>query len=492
MTNKNIVFEEKYSKYIEPLYGDTRNENDDNLLLEDNILPHSMSIPSVERINLTHLDTYTIDPEGCTDADDAFSISESGNKLNLAIHIADPTEFINMNSMLWKDIENRMVTKYPSNRKPLHMLPTKIIQQSSLMDNEYGNLKLAITVNSEIDKTTFLPIGEQKLYFSKVFVPKSNNFTYNEAANRIESLKELSYGIKISRALQKRRGLETIGIKLNELNNSILNYNDKEPFLYICSDEEREMKHMIAEFAIFANSFIGEYFKKHFDNNGIFRTCDASELNTIQSGHGTLTGEQLIHEIVLNGIQANYEHTASSHDLVGAQEYTHFTSPIRRASDCICHYLLKYIYIKHNENYTIDNPINEHAIVQMPFTIEKLKLLSERCLAITKQMKKIQYKDNKFRYIQAINLMLQSDFEVVNIEYYITSYKEPFLNLIINKINHHYVYISYTLKLNISQYLHQPRIVHHLPITFVNVPGKFDMGTIPELDTSIMRYFSCI
>ena len=208
--------------------------------------------------------------------------------------------------------------------------------------------------------------------------------------------------------------------------------------------------------------------------------------------NGTLTGEQLIHEIVFNGIQANYEHTASSHDLVGAQEYTHFTSPIRRASDCICHYLLKYIYIKHNENYTIDNPINEHAIVQMPFTIEKLKLLSERCLAVTKQMKKIQYKDNKFRYIQAINLMLHSDFEVVNIEYYITSYKEPFLNLIINKINNHFVYISYTLKLNISQYLHQPRIVHHLPITFVNVPGKFDMGTIPELDTSIMRYFSCI
>ena len=249
---------------------------------------------------------------------------------------------------------------------------------------------------------------------------------------------------------------------------------------------------MIAEFAIFANSFIGAYFKQYFDNNGIFRTCDASELNVLERENDILTGDKLIHEIVLNGIQANYENNASSHDLVGAKEYTHFTSPIRRASDCICHYLLRYIYIKRNENYTIDNPINKLDIIEMPFTIEKLKLLSERCLAVTKQMKKIQYKDNKFRYIQAINLMLQSDFEVVNIEYYITSYKEPFLNLIINKINNHFVYISYTLKLEITHYLHQPRIIHHLPISFVNVPGKFDTGTIPELDASVKNYFSCM
>jgi hypothetical protein len=34
------------------------------------------------------------------------------------------------------------------------------------------------------------------------------------------------------------------------------------------------MKQMIAEFAIFANSFVGEYLKINL-NTGIFRTCNA-------------------------------------------------------------------------------------------------------------------------------------------------------------------------------------------------------------------------
>ena len=38
-------------------------------------------------------------------------------------------------------------------------------------------------------------------------------------------------------------------------------------------------------------------------------------------------------------------------DLVSMPEYAHFTSPIRRMSDCVCHYLLKFIYLR-KENLT--------------------------------------------------------------------------------------------------------------------------------------------
>ena len=82
---------------------------------------------------------------GCEDADDAFSIYVENEKLYLAIHIADPTEYINIKSDLWKDIVDRVVTRYPSNRKPVHMMPEKIMAKASLMDNEYGNIKMAIT-----------------------------------------------------------------------------------------------------------------------------------------------------------------------------------------------------------------------------------------------------------------------------------------------------------------------------------------------------------
>jgi exoribonuclease R len=89
---------------------------------------------------MTDYEVYSIDPEGCEDADDAFSIytNHEDSKMFLAIHIADPTEYIHLHSDLWKDIVNRTTTKYLSNRKPIHMIPDSILKLSSLKgDNEY-------------------------------------------------------------------------------------------------------------------------------------------------------------------------------------------------------------------------------------------------------------------------------------------------------------------------------------------------------------------
>ena len=82
-----------YSHLIEPLYGDKRNYHTDSILLENNLLPHKYCI--IERLDMTSYDVYSIDPEGCEDADDAFSIYKEDEKIFLAIHIADQTEFIN-------------------------------------------------------------------------------------------------------------------------------------------------------------------------------------------------------------------------------------------------------------------------------------------------------------------------------------------------------------------------------------------------------------
>ena len=266
------------------------------------------------------------------------------------------------------------------------MLPDEIVQKSSLMENEFGNIKFHITIWCEIDKKN---IFTQKIMFKFSIVKYELNqikTSHMKSANNIYVLKTLFYGIRISKALQKERHSKTIGVKLNELNNSIVCFDENVPYLYISSDNEIEMKHMIAEFAIFANSFIGSYFKIHFDDKGIYRTCEASNFTRLKD-KDSLSGSQLIHEIVLNGIQAEYQSKRSSHDLVGAEEYTHFTSPIRRASDCICHYILKYIHIqniKTNSN-TIKN-------LQIPFTLDELRSLYEKCLIVTKQMKNYNIK----------------------------------------------------------------------------------------------------
>ena len=461
-------YEIKYEKIITTLYGETRNMQTDAVLMEENnnMLPHNYSIP--DRIDMTKHDVYSIDPDGCEDADDAFSIFEEDDKLFLAIHIADPTEFINIESSLWKDVEKKIVTRYPSNRKPIHMLPEEIMEKSSLMVNKHGNIKLSITILTEINKKTYEPIGKIRLLFTKIKVNKENAFSYEKAGNLIYSNDAIYNGLSIKQALYNLRSEKTKGAILNEISNSYPKYDNISSYLYRDTETEILMKQMIAEFAIFANTFIGEYLKIHFDGAGLYRICSANEwLDTVYDG---ITGQELLNEIIVNGIKAEYISTVKSHDLVGAPEYCHFTSPIRRLSDCVCHYLLKYIHIKN-----INNEIT------VPFINHQLEKYSIDCMKLTKVIKNIQYKDTKFRLIQTINNMLLNN-EFVTITYYVSSYTGTYLNIIISNINKHSVYLSYTLRISDLQHEYTIKQSNNLIITKVNCIGKFDQGSLPELD----------
>jgi ribonuclease R len=455
-----------YNHQIEPLYGNKRNYHIDSILLENNLLPHKYCI--VERLDMTSYDVYSIDPEGCEDADDAFSIYKEDDKLFLAIHIADPTEFINKDSTLWINIENKIVTRYPSDTKPIHMMPEEIMEKSSLMVNRFGEIKLAITVLTEIDINTFKPIGNAKLLFTKIKVNKNNALNYKQACELLDNNFVLSTGKKISRVLMSIRGEKTKGIVLNELDKSNIKFENDNIYLYSDSPEEKSMKQMIAEFAIFANSFVGEYLKINFEGLGLYRICDASDwLHTLYNG---ITGEELLNEIIVNGISAEYISKVESHDLVGSPEYCHFTSPIRRLSDCVCHYLLKYIYLK--------NKID----IEVPFSNDDLVKYSNSCMRLSKSMKNVQYKDTKFRLIQVMHNMLLNK-EKVTISYFISSYTGLFLNIIIEGINEHSVYLSYTLRIYKLNTNYETRKKYTLNVTKVNCIGKYDQGSIPELDS---------
>jgi exoribonuclease R len=464
MPNKS--YNDKYEKIIEPLYGLKRNKDMDEMLILENASPSIYSIS--DRIDMTDHATYSIDPDGCEDADDAFSIYEEDDHLFLAIHIADPTEHININSTLWTNIETNIVTRYPSLKPPIHMMPHEIMERSSLMVNKYGDEKIAITIITEINNETHRPVGKIRLLYTNVKVEKQNALSYKLAGNSVETNPVIATGLKISKALQDMRSQLTRGVVLNELSNSYPKPDNDSLYLYSDTPQEIAMKQMIAEFAIFANSFVGEYLKINYESTGLFRACAAKEwLETVYVG---ITGQELLNEIIVNGIQAEYISTVSSHDLVGAPEYCHFTSPIRRLSDCVCHYLLKYIHLR---NIIHDLPA--------PFTNDQLTKYSTDCLKITKAVKNIQYKDTKFRLVQTIHSMLCKN-EEVNIGYYVSSYTGAYLNIIISKINNHSVYLSYTLQIYDLQAEYIIKQINYIPITKVKCIGKFDEGSIPDLD----------
>jgi len=459
------MFEENYTKFIEPIYGNKRDQNEDEKLTTNVHLFHKYQIK--ERSNFCNKNTYSIDPEGCLDADDAFSIYEEDEKLYLAIHIADPTEYIDIQSDLWEDIKKRTTTKYLSNRKPIHMMPDKVLEFSSLMVNSKGNLKKAITVLTEIDKERYIPINNIQLLFTELKVKRENALTYCQASN--SKLKEIKIGLIIAEKLKEIRARKTKGIKLNDLSMAYPKYIGDDIYLYVDSEGEKKVKQMIAEFAIFANSFVGEYLKINL-NMGIFRTCQANEW--LKNLYSDISPEDMIKEIITNGIQADYLSNAESHDLVGMPEYCHFTSPIRRLADCICHYLLKYIHLKGK--------------VECPFDEMELMLLADQCLRATKRDKKNQYLDIKFRLLQIMYKLVERKSSIL-IEYYITSYKGLFLNLIISKIDEYNVHMSYTLRVPDYKKEINPKIRNSLIITKINCFTKYDQGTIPELEEELLN-----
>jgi exoribonuclease R len=455
-----------YDILIKPLYGVNRDSNEDDMLLQSNVLPHIYNVD--ERTDMTMHSTYSIDPDGCEDADDAFSIYKEQDKLFLAIHIADPTEYININSSLWEDIEKRVVTRYPSNAPPVHMIPKAIMEKASLMVNEHGDIKLAITILTEINQTSYAPQNGIKLLFTKIRVQETNALSYKKAGEEINMNEILQNGLRISKSLYKNRSEKTKGSVLNEISYSFPRYDNNTVYLHSDTKSEIEMKQMIAEYAIFANTFIGEYLKINCNGAGLYRICNAKEwLNSVYS---EITGQELLNEIIINGIKAEYISTVTPHDLIGAPEYTHFTSPIRRLSDCVCHYLLKYINLK-----------NTTGALQVPFSNDQLKQYSNNCLKVTKAIKNTQYKDTKFRLIQTMSNMLLIN-NTIKLEYYITSYTGTYLNIIINKIDEHMVYLSYTLRIPNLRTTYILKEQQYLTITEVNCNGKFDEGSIPELD----------
>ena len=76
----SLTYQTNYSKYIEKLYGTKRDiQNDINLVNSNNLtIPHNYVINN--RTDLTAIETYSIDPDGCQDADDAFSVFSNSNQ----------------------------------------------------------------------------------------------------------------------------------------------------------------------------------------------------------------------------------------------------------------------------------------------------------------------------------------------------------------------------------------------------------------------------
>lgn len=511
----NNRFNWQFNKTFLPKYMKSNVELPSSTILET----HKWAIQ--DRIDFEHI-CVTVDPASCVDADDGFSVySETVDdveKLYLAIHIADPTHFIPHDSELFQAICKNSTTHYPSMNQSIHLMPRDIVNASSLMTSintnnptNNGERKNAISIVMEIDQSEYLTCGTPELQFTRVIVTPHDRFSYDQAALYLSNPGEFkvnlnklksSYDIKrrkhvqvfnvalsISKALRAAR--TTIGKKLEHFRSN-LKYTNGVVELYEDYDNVKDMKSVIAEFAIFSNSFIGEYLNTNVEKTlGIYRACNTDELGADVKSQNPddITGDQLMDKIIKTHTASTYTQTNDSHGLVGASKYTHFTSPIRRASDCICHYLVKYIHNRLKDPATY---------IEKPFEDDQLNNLILHIDQKSKAERKLQYADTKFRTIQAINNIVLTD-GTIQLSIKFTGYRGSYLNFSIKRVNEFYTSVSYTLMLkkypqecvdyltNFDNGLEDPDLSSMMVfnITQVNIPRKFDTGTLPEFDMYI-------
>lgn len=257
----------------------------------------------------TGYNVFSIDPSGCKDFDDAFSIQIYDKYIIITIYIANVPLVIDYLN-LWSEFTERVSTIYlPGNKKS--MLPP--ILSDDLCSLQEGKERFAFTMDIKILKNDVVENNKElakivDITFSNTLIKILKNYVYEEP----ELLNKPNYVVlmEYTRHLQKNI-----------------------PYL----DEIKDSHDVVAYYMILMNY---ESSKKMIEYNvGIFRATSSAE-ESIEKETIEPPGE------IKNFIKGwKYEMSGyycdnkerKRHDLIanGLSSYTHITSPIRRIVDLI-------------------------------------------------------------------------------------------------------------------------------------------------------------
>ena len=326
------------------------------------------------RLDLRHLQTVTIDGEDAKDLDDAISISkENDDHYTLGVHIADVSHYVTENSPLDKEALKRGTSVYLVDRV-IPMLPHKL--SNGICSLNAGTDRLALSCLMEIDgkgnvighriAETLIQVDRRMTYTAVNAIVTDRDpdvmEEYKDFVPMFDLMKELA---DILRERRKKRG--SIDFDFPE---SKIILDEKGRPVDIKPYERNAATKIIEDFMLMANETIAEdYFWQELPF--LYRTHDYPDpekmkrLGTFINNFGytirTQNGEvhpkelqklldkiegtpeeALISRLTLRSMkQAKYTTVCTGHFGLAANDYTHFTSPIRRYPDLQIHRIIK-------------------------------------------------------------------------------------------------------------------------------------------------------
>lgn len=278
-----------------------------------------------EREDITNLVTFSVDPPGCKDIDDALHIKEVGNNLvEIGVHIADVSSYIVEESELDKKIRSRGQSVYLE-KEQINMLPDKLATETcSLIE---GHNKRVFTVLFTIDMNRKEVISYK---FQKSLIVNNKAMSYDDA----EIITNSNY--KAITPLDK-------SLKLVYNLGNLLHGN---------SSSKYDTHKMIEIFMCMANVAVANTLHKNNIHESLLRVCKGVKLENENNKNSSY--QDAIKMSNLLKLDAAYYAVGSNlgHTPLDEKYYTHFTSPIRRYYDIAVH---RQLYSLISEEYKNDN-----------------------------------------------------------------------------------------------------------------------------------------
>jgi len=355
-------------KHVEKVFSD-------NLINHTNSIDDSISFEN--RIDLSSQRCFTIDPDTAKDFDDSVFVEKVKSGFNLFVHIADVSHYIKKNSIIDEEAQKRGNSIYTPG-EVIPMLPERLSNDlCSLKPNE---LRYAFTVKIELDEKAIV----KKWKFFHSVIESKKRLTYSEA----EKISNNEMNSNFSKEILTLKKFAELVVK-NNLERGYINFNLPESNIKL--KENGDLDSISLKSEIFANKMVevcmllaNECAAKEIQNSdkeSIFRVHDKPDIEKINKLRETLllyginlnfsdkigsklindvlseyensNNEFLVNEQLLRSMQkAIYSPDNIGHFGLALEDYTHFTSPIRRYADLIVHRTLNSIIEKRDFEYS--------------------------------------------------------------------------------------------------------------------------------------------
>ena len=300
------------------------------------------------RKDLRMMRTFTIDPKGARDLDDAISLIEHEVGFKLFVHIADVSYFIKKDNSIDIETINRSFSVYLPTCV-IRMLPPILSENlcSLLPDSD----KYAVTTEININK-----LGNVISYeIYKSVIKSMRKFTYEEVYEILESKNEeeelyddLVSLKKLSDMLERKR-LKLPELRYNnglELHNSDYSHRMIEEAMIlnnIIAAEELHKRGLKYPSRYHPSPDINSS-KTILDNLSLFNDSEMLiSIDSIQNLFNMEDNDKKLYNLHMTQkllSKAKYTNESEGHWALNLPLYSHFTSPIRRVPDIISHRLI--------------------------------------------------------------------------------------------------------------------------------------------------------